>query len=90
MDEIPCYVGKDVLQTTSRLVEDAKLRQQLTTYIDHACDDAFCGDEGHLQLAKKAEDFLFDEILPLCGGNKLSDEFKEYKEVTKDLIKSLS
>jgi hypothetical protein len=90
MDEIPCYVGKDVLQTTSRLVEDAKLRQQLTTYIDRACDDAFRGDEGHLQLAQKAEDFLFDEILPLCGGNKLSDEFKEYKEVTKDLIKSLS
>lgn len=90
MDEIPCYVGKDVQQTTSQLIDDAKLRQQLTAYIDRACDDAFRGDDGRQLLAKMAEDFLFDEILPLCGGNKLSDEFKEYKDVTKDLIKSLS
>lgn len=90
MDEIPCYVGKNVLETVARLTDDAKLRQQLTAYIDRACDEAFRGDNGREQLAKKAEDFLFDEILPLTGGNKLSEEFKEYKEVTKDLIKSLS
>ncbi|MBR1499268.1 MAG: hypothetical protein IJ615_06530 [Bacteroidaceae bacterium] len=90
MDEIPCYVGKNVLETAARLTDDARLRQQLTAYIDHACDEAFRGDSGRQQLAKKAEDFLFDEILPLCGGNKLSEMFKEYKEVTKDLIKSLS
>lgn len=90
MDEIPCYVGKNVLETVTRLTDDAKLRKQLTAYIDRACDDAYRGDNGREQLAKKAEDFLFDEILPLTGGNKLSEEFKEYKEVTKDLIKSLS
>ena len=90
MDEIPCYVGKNVLETVARLTEDAKLRQQLTAYIDHACDDFYHDDEARLQLAKKAEDFLFDEILPLCGGNKLSEEFQKYKEVTKELIKSLS
>ena len=89
MDEIPCYVGKNVLETVTRLTDDAKLRLQLTAYIDRACEDAFRGDDGHMLLAKKAEDFLFDEILPLTGGNKLSEEFKEYKAVTKDLIESL-
>lgn len=89
MDEIPCYVGKNVTETVTRMIEDARMRNQLTAYIDRACDDAFRGDIGREQLAKKAEDLLFDEILPLCGGNKLSEDFKQYKEVTKNFIESL-
>ncbi len=90
MDEENCYVGKDVLQTVEMLIKDVKLREKLAAYIDKACEEHFKGEAGHKAFVKQIEDYLFDEILPLCGGNKLSDVFKEYKEATKELIKSFS
>lgn len=89
MDEIICTIGKDFKETLQKLCEDATLRGQLTDYIDGACDEAFKGSREKAKLAKLAEDYLFDVILPLYGGNKRNAEFSEIKDVTKDFLNEL-
>ena len=90
MDEVIYQIGKDFMRTVEKLCEDANLRGKLSGQIDNACDDAFHTTSEKQELAKLIEDYVFDTVLPLCGGNKRSAEFTEVKEVAKELIKSLT
>lgn len=90
MDEVIYQIGSDFMKTVDKLCEDAMLRGKLTDHIDNACDEAYPKAVDKKQLAQKIENFIFDEVLPLCGNNKRSPEFTEIKEVAKELISSLT
>lgn len=90
MDEVIYPIGSDFMKTVDKLCEDAMLRGKLTDHIDNACDEAYPKAVDKKQLAQKIENFIFDEVLPLCGNNKRSPEFTEIKEVAKELILSLT
>lgn len=90
MDEVIYQIGDNFMRTVEKLCEDANLRGKLSDYIDKACDDAFHTTREKQNLAQLIEDFVFDTVLLLCGGNKRSAEFVEVKDAAKELIKSLT
>lgn len=90
MDEIICTIGDNFLHTVEKLCADASLRGKLTDYIDKAFEDAFRSSRDKERLCKQIEDYVFDVILPLCGGNKRSADFVEIKEVAKEFMNSLT
>lgn len=89
MDEIICTIGNNFLRTLEKLCEDAGLRGKLEGYIDDACNEAFKSSRDKEKLCKLVEDYVFDVILPLCGGNKRSTEFVEIKDAAKEFMNSL-
>lgn len=89
MDEVICTIGANYLKTVEKLCEDAGLRGKLAEYIDNACDEAFKSSRDKEKLCKLVEDYVFDMILPLCGGNKRSVEFVEIKDAAKEFMNSL-
>lgn len=89
MDEVICTIGANYLKTVEKLCEDAGLRGKLVEYIDNACDETFKNSRDKEKLCKLVEDFVFDVILPLCGGNKRSAEFVEIKDAAKEFMNSL-
>ena len=90
MDEVIYVVGKDFMKTVELLSSDARLRQKLTGHIEQAYDDITKTSLAKKEMAEKLENYLFDVVLPLCGGNKRSQEFGEIKEVVKDILKDLN
>ena len=89
MDEIICTIGNNFLRILEKLCEDAGLRGKLEGYIDDACDETFKSSRDKEKLCKLVEDYVFDVILPLCGGNKRSAEFVEIKDAAKEFMNSL-
>jgi len=90
MDEVIYAIGPNFMRTVDKLCEDAMLRGKLVDYIDGACDEAFPKAVDKKKQAQIVEDFVFDEVLPMCGNNKRSAEFTEIKEVAKELITALT
>lgn len=89
MDEVIYQIGENFIRTVEKLCEDANLRGKLSDYIDNACEDAFHTTRDKQNLAKLVEDFVFDTVLPLCGGNKRSSGFIEVKDVAKGFLNTL-
>ncbi len=90
MDEVIYVVGKDFMKTVELLSSDARLRQKLTGHIEQAYDDITKTSLAKKEMAEKLENYLFDVVLPLCGGNKRSQEFGEIKEVVKVMLNELN
>lgn len=90
MDEEFYVIGKDFLKTVELLGSDARLRQKLTNHIEQAYDEVTKTAAGKKGMAAKLEDYLFDVVLPLCGGNKRSEEFTEMKEIVKGMLNELN
>ena len=90
MDEVIYVIGKDFLKTIELLGADARLRQKLTNHIEQAYEEITKTAAAKKAMAEKLENYLFDVILPLCGGNKRSEEFIEMKEVVKGMLNELN
>lgn len=89
MDEVIYQIGENFMRTVEKLCEDANLRGKLSDYIDNACDDAFHTTRDKQNLAKLVEDFVFDTVLPLSGGNRRSAGFVEVKDVAREFLNTL-
>ena len=89
MGETIFVLGNDFMKTVELLSSDARLRQKLTGHIEQAYDDITKTSLAKKEMAEKLENYLFDVVLPLCGGNKRSSEFGEVKEAVKVLLNEL-
>jgi len=90
MDEVIYIIGKDFMKTVELLGSDARLRQKLTNHIEQAYEEITKTAAAKKAMAEKLENYLFDVILPLCGGNKRSEEFIEMKEIVKGMLNELN
>lgn len=90
MDEVIYVIGKDFMKTVELLSSDARLRQKLTNHIEQTYDDTTKTAAAKKMMAEKLENYLFDVILELCGGNKRNEEFLEIKEIVKGMLNELN
>ena len=90
MDEVIYVIGKDFMKTVELLASDARLRQKLTNHIEQAYDEITKTAAAKEAMAEKLENYLFDVILPLCGGNRRSEEFNEMREIVKGMLNELN
>lgn len=90
MNENIHTIGKNFLRTVDLFCQDAQLRGALTDHVEDAFNQAYRTVADKRTLPEKVENFVFDTVLPLCGGNRRTAQFIEVRDIANELINSVN